>query len=175
MYLEYHTVVVLCKFFWLWREIVLKMRTRFYKKNYWVTLLWSDSRYVYIRPNTLLLCIFLFWIFLLYSTDLHVEVQIRILLKDKHRKSCQKCEHRQSHFDFLNNTYWVSLFVRNSLLIFWTGVSCFSVTLFYFTLFCCGGKFSLRPEKKDTLRPEKKDTIVIFVLVQLELNLIQIH
>ncbi len=22
--------------------------------------------------------------------------------------------------------------------------------------FCCGGKFSLRPEKKDTLRPEKK-------------------
>jgi hypothetical protein len=29
------------------------------------------------------------------------------------------------------------------LLIFWTGVSCFSVTLFYFTLFCCGGKASL--------------------------------
>ena len=26
--------------------------------------------------------------------------------------------------------------------------------------FCCGGKFSLRPEKKDTLRPEKKDTVV---------------
>ncbi len=23
MYLEYHTVVVLCKFFWFWREIVL--------------------------------------------------------------------------------------------------------------------------------------------------------
>ncbi len=41
--------------------------------------------------------------------------------------------------------------------------------------FCCGGKFSLRPERKDTLRPEKKDTIVIFVLVQLELNLIQIR
>ncbi len=43
-------------------------------------------------------------------------------------------------FDFLNNTYWVSLFQRNNLLIFWTGVSCFSVTLFYSTLFCCGGK-----------------------------------
>ncbi len=23
---------------------------------------------------------------------------------------CQKCKHRQSHFDFLNNAYWVSLF-----------------------------------------------------------------
>ncbi len=46
-------------------------------------------------------------------------------------------------FDFLKNTYWVSLFQRNNLLIFWTWVSCFSVTLFYFTLFCCGGKANL--------------------------------
>ncbi len=53
--------------FWLWREIVLKMRTRFYKKKYWVALLWCASRCEYfIRPNTLLLCIFLFCIFLLY-------------------------------------------------------------------------------------------------------------
>ena len=37
-------------------------------------------------------------------------------------------------FDFLNNTYWVSFFVRNNSLIFRTGVSCFSVTLFYSTL-----------------------------------------
>ncbi len=37
-------------------------------------------------------------------------------------------------FDFLNNTYWVSLFQRNNLLIFQTGISCFSVTLFYSTL-----------------------------------------
>ncbi len=29
------------------------------------------------------------------------------------------------------------------MLIFQTGVSCFSVTLFYFTLFCCGGKANL--------------------------------
>ena len=29
------------------------------------------------------------------------------------------------------------------MLIFWTGVSCFSVTLFYSTLFCCGGKANL--------------------------------
>ncbi len=46
-------------------------------------------------------------------------------------------------FDFLNNTYWVSLFLRNNLLIFRTGVSCFSVSLFYSTLFCCGGKANL--------------------------------
>ncbi len=37
-------------------------------------------------------------------------------------------------FDFLNNTYWASLFQRNNLLIFRTGVPCFSVTLFYSTL-----------------------------------------
>ena len=43
-------------------------------------------------------------------------------------------------FDFLNNTYWVSLFLRINSLIFRTGFSCFSVTLFYSTLFCCGGK-----------------------------------
>ncbi len=80
--------------FWLWREIVLKMRTPFdfwwaisTKKSYWVTLLWSDSRCVYfIRPNTLLLCIFLFCIFLLYCADPQVEVQIRISLKDKYLK-----------------------------------------------------------------------------------------
>ncbi len=46
-------------------------------------------------------------------------------------------------FDILNNTYWVSLFLRNNLLIFWTGVSCFSVTLFYSTLFCSGGEANL--------------------------------
>ncbi len=28
----------------------------------------------------------------------------------------KKCEHWQSHFDFLNNAYWVSFFMRNILL-----------------------------------------------------------
>ncbi len=88
--------------FWLWREIVLwweivlKMIRPFdflwavsTKKSNWVTLLWSASRCVYFeRPNTLLLCIFLFWIFLLYCTDSQVELQIRILLKNKYVKSC---------------------------------------------------------------------------------------
>ena len=46
-------------------------------------------------------------------------------------------------FDFIHNTNWVSLFLRNNSLIFWTGGSCFSVTLFYSTLFCCGGKANL--------------------------------
>ncbi len=69
-----------------------------------------------MRPNTLLLCIFLFCIFHLYRADSQVEVQIRILLKNKYRKLCQKCKHRQSHFDFLNNAYWVSFFKRNNSL-----------------------------------------------------------
>ncbi len=76
--------------FLLWREIVLKMRTPFYKKSYWVTLLWSASRCVYfIMPNTLLLCTFLFCIFLLYCADPQIEVQIRILIKDNYMKSSQ--------------------------------------------------------------------------------------
>ncbi len=64
----------------------------FYKKILlgYGTLLWSTSQCVYfVRPNTLLLCIFLFCIFLLYRKDQQVEVQIRILLKDKYVKSCQ--------------------------------------------------------------------------------------
>ncbi len=86
----------------LWWEIVLwweilKMKTPFdflwavsTKKSYWVTLLWSNSQCVYfVRPNILLLCIFLFCIFLLYRTYLQVEGQIRILLKDKYVKSWQ--------------------------------------------------------------------------------------
>ncbi len=93
--------------FWLWREIVLKEHVSM-KKSYRVTLLWFASRCVFfIRPNTLLLCIFLFCIFFFYRADPQVEVQIRILLKDKYVKLCQKCKHRQSHFDFLNNADWV--------------------------------------------------------------------
>jgi hypothetical protein len=46
-------------------------------------------------------------------------------------------------FDFLKNIYRVSSFWRNKSRILWTGVSYFSITLFYFTLFCCGGKANL--------------------------------
>ncbi len=41
-------------------------------------------------------------------------------------------------FDFRNNTYWVSLFQRNNSIIFQTGVSCFSIILFYSTLLWTG-------------------------------------
>ncbi len=91
---QYTCAVVSVFWLWweivMWWEIVLRMRRPFdflwavsTKKSYWVTLLWSDSRCVYfVRPNTLLLCIFLFCIFLLYRTDPQVEVQTRILLKE---------------------------------------------------------------------------------------------
>jgi hypothetical protein len=85
---QYTCAVVSVFWLWreivLWREIILKMRTPFdflwavsTKKSYWFTLLWSASRCVYfVRPNTLLvLCIFLFCIFLLYCTDPQVEVK----------------------------------------------------------------------------------------------------
>jgi hypothetical protein len=96
MHLSVQYTCAVVAVFWLWREIVLwweivlKMRTPFdflwavsTKKSYWATLLWSDSQCVYfVRPNTLLLCIFLFCIFRLYRKYPQVEVQIRILLKE---------------------------------------------------------------------------------------------
>ncbi len=109
-YLVYNTVVRLCQFFCCGEKWFSKWEHISTKKSYWVTLLWSASQCVYfIRPNTLLLYIFLFCIFLLYRTDPQVEVQIRILLKDKYVKST-KCKHQQSHFDFWNNAYWISFF-----------------------------------------------------------------
>ena len=105
----------LCQFFGCGGKSFSKWEHISTKKSYWVTSLWFASRCVYfIRPDTLLLCIFLFCIFLLYRTDSQVQVQIRILLKDKYRKSSQKCKHWQSHFDFLKNAYPVSVFLRNN-------------------------------------------------------------
>ncbi len=57
----------------------------FYKKNLKGLLYYdliADMCTYFVRPNSLLLCIFLFWIFLLYCTDPQVEVRIRILLKE---------------------------------------------------------------------------------------------
>ncbi len=92
---QYSCVVV--SVFWLWWEIVLKMRTTFdflwavsTRNSYWVTLLWSAGWCDYfVKPDTHLLCIFLFCIFLLYCTDPQVEVQVKILLEDKYVKWCQ--------------------------------------------------------------------------------------
>jgi hypothetical protein len=82
--------VRLCQFFGCGSKKFPKWEHFSTKKSYWVSLLWSDSWCVYFkRPNTLLLCTFLFCIFLLYRADPQVEVQIRILFKDKYRKSSQ--------------------------------------------------------------------------------------
>ncbi len=53
-------------------------------------------------------------------------------------------------FDFRNTTYWVSLFQRNNSLMFWTGVSCFSVTLFYSTLLALTDRQNYRQRVKYT-------------------------
>jgi hypothetical protein len=83
MYLVYNTVVRLCQFLGCGRKLfsISKWEHISTKKSCWVGyFLWSASRCVFfIRPNTLLLCIFLSCIFLLYCTDPQVEVQIRIL------------------------------------------------------------------------------------------------
>jgi hypothetical protein len=76
----YNTVVRLCQFFGCGGKYFSKWEHISTTKSYWVTLLWSTSQCVYfIRPKTLLLCIFLFCIFLLYRADSQVEVQITIL------------------------------------------------------------------------------------------------
>ncbi len=102
-YLVYNTVVRLCQFFGCGGKQLSKCEHVSTKKSYWVTLFDPIADVCIIRPTTLLHCIFLFCIFLLYCADLQFEVQMRILPKDKYRKSCQKCKHRQSHFDFLKN------------------------------------------------------------------------
>jgi hypothetical protein len=37
-----------------------------------------------------------------------IVIQINETLLSWKQQSCRKCEHRQSHYDFLNNTYWIS-------------------------------------------------------------------
>jgi hypothetical protein len=45
-----------------------------------------------------------------HSSGELIVIQINETLLSWKQQSCQKCKHRQSHFDFLNNAYWVSLF-----------------------------------------------------------------
>ncbi len=112
----YNTVVRLCQFFGCGGKLFSNENTFDFlwavstKKSYWVTLLWSASRYVYfIRPNTHLLSIFPFCIFLLYHTDPQIEVQIRILLKDKYVS-------RQLHFDLRKNLIGLLYFTETTRL-----------------------------------------------------------
>ncbi len=70
MYLVYNTVVQLCQFFGCGGKLFYKWEQVSTKESYWGYFLWSASQCVFfIRPNTLLLCIFLFCLFLLYCTD----------------------------------------------------------------------------------------------------------
>ncbi len=128
--LEYHKVVVFCQFFlfwreilfsvsyiwyllysyscavvsdfWLWREIVLKMRTRFYKK----ILL---GYFIMIRQP---MCVYFSCTAQICTLKFKSEYYLRI-----NTKLCQKCKHRQSHFDFQKNAYPISLFLRNNSLV----------------------------------------------------------
>ncbi len=56
MYLEYHTVVVLCNFFWFWREIVFGV-------NYVLSVQYSCG----------VVAVFLLWLESLFSTNFLVE------------------------------------------------------------------------------------------------------
>jgi hypothetical protein len=42
------------------------------------------------------------------SSSKLIVIQINETLLSWKQQSCQKCKHLQSHFDFLNNAYWVS-------------------------------------------------------------------
>ncbi len=45
-----------------------------------------------------------------HSSGELIIIKINETLLSWNQQSCQKCKHLQSHFDFLNNAYWVSLF-----------------------------------------------------------------
>ncbi len=124
-YLVYNTVVQLCQFFCCGGKVNFVQipyshdHSSKILRTFFVNIMIPYKTYV--REDQLFLA--------LYGSTI---IQSRLFLKIL-----------RTLFDYLNNTYWVSLFLRNSSLIFWTGVSCFSVTLFYSTLFCCGGKANL--------------------------------
>ena len=115
------------------------MRTRFYKKNLVGYFLWSASQCVFfIRPNTLLLCFFLFVYFscsaqihkLKFKSEYYLRINIGnpaislwfpkkwlfgFFIFSWRQESCQKCDHRQSYFNFLRNDYSVSSFLEKRL------------------------------------------------------------
>ncbi len=121
MYLEYHTVVVLCQFF-------LSGGKQFLVRTYLVynTVVRLCQFFCCGRKANLVQIFLLnprvFFLYFLLCMDLQ-----------PYSHDCFSNISR-TLFDFRNNTYWVSLFQRNNSLIFRTGVSCFSITLFYSTL-----------------------------------------
>jgi hypothetical protein len=71
----------------------------------------------------------------IFVLNLRISFLYFLLCMDR-QPYCHDCFSKISRllFDFLKNTYCVSLFWRKKLLIFRAGVSCFSFTLFYSTL-----------------------------------------
>ncbi len=108
----YNTVVQLCQFFCCGRKVnfvqIPYSHDRFSKisRNFFVIKLIPYKTFV--REDQLFLALYV-------STT--IQSQFFFLIS-------------RTLFDFLNNTHWVSLFLRNVL----TGVSCFFVTFFYSTL-----------------------------------------
>ncbi len=99
--------------FWLWREILLKMRTFLQK------ILLGYFFYFCISLSCIVNCVknantqnentFI-------QNNLNGLLFLLLHISFLYCQSCQKCEHWQSHFDYLNNAYWVSLFKRNNSL-----------------------------------------------------------
>ncbi len=101
---QYSCGVVLV--FWFWREIVLGV-TYVLSVQYScavVSVFWL-RREIYLKMRTRFYKIILLGCFFLL---LHISFL--------YYQSCQKYEHRQSHFDFLNNACWVSFFKKNNSL-----------------------------------------------------------
>jgi hypothetical protein len=61
MYLEYHTVVMLCYFFWFWREIVFGvtyvLSVQYSCAIVSVFLLWRESFIMTGKKNVLVVCL----------------------------------------------------------------------------------------------------------------------
>ena len=109
-YLVYNTVVRLCQFFCCGGKVnfvrIPYSHDRFSKISRTFFVKKMISYETYVREDQLFLA--------LYGST---TIQSLLFLKIS-----------RTLFDFLNNTYWFSLFLRNNSLIFWTGVSCFSVS-----------------------------------------------
>jgi hypothetical protein len=102
----YNTVVRLCQFFCCGQKANL---VQFFLLN---------PIFLLVHRNKLSVTVYLF--LALYGST---TIQSRSFLKMS-----------RTLFDFQINTNWVSLLKKHNLLIFRTGVSCFSVILFYSTL-----------------------------------------
>jgi hypothetical protein len=97
MYLEYHTVVVLCFFFLFWRKIVFGMFVLSVQYSYPVVSVFCCGR----KANLVRIYLLNLRIFLSYFMH-YMDLQ-------PYSHDCFSKISR-TLFDFLKNTYWVSLF-----------------------------------------------------------------